>query len=64
MSNLVRIAIDKKDFDLFKTHARYAFLDDNPEFQNIKLTDRFIFHRMMRLWLKGSRYEIYEEDEE
>jgi len=50
--NYVRIAVDKEDFDLFMNDCKEMFLRHNPEFDGMNITQRFLFKRMVKVYLK------------
>ena len=47
-----RIAIDDKDFRYFKKECREMLRKYNPELDGVYITDRMMFRRMRKVYLK------------
>lgn len=46
------IRIYREDFDKFKTEAREELIRNSPDLKGLKISDSYLFMRMLKWWLK------------
>lgn len=52
MIKLVGMKVDLKDRDRLRSECKKLFIMENPSMEGMKLSDRFMFHRLINFYTK------------